>query len=53
MLYRQYSVKKLAKSGLQYHFNASFSICTSIGRQYVFTKKPFWNQATCTQVLSV
>ena len=41
MWYRQYSAKKLAESGLQYHYNASFSICTSISRQYVFTKNPF------------
>ena len=40
MLYYQYSAKKLAKSGLQYQYNASFSICTSTGRQNVFIIKP-------------
>ena len=40
MLYCQYSAKKLAKNGLQYLYNASFSICISTGRQNVFTIKP-------------
>ena len=40
MLYCQYSAKKLAKNGMQYHFNTSFFICISTGRQNVFTIKP-------------
>ena len=39
MLSHQYSAKKLAKSGLQYQYNTSFSIYISTGRQNVFTIK--------------
>ena len=42
MLYRQYSEKKLAKSGLQYQYNTLFSIWICTGRQNIFTMMPLW-----------